>query len=73
MPRAPKVKMTYVMEKENVDQVRALAKRLGVTQSEIIECLVELSKDSIRDDIINKLADKLEQRAKRLRRMATPK
>jgi predicted ATP-dependent serine protease len=73
MPRVPKVKMTYVMEKENVDQVRALAKRLGVTQSEIIECLVELSKDSIRDDIINKLADKLEQRAKRLRRMATPK
>ena len=71
MPRVPKVKMTYVMEKENVDQVRVMAKRLGVTQSEIIECLVELSKDSIRDDMINKLADKLEQRAKRLRRMAT--
>jgi len=71
MPRQPKVKMTYVMEKENVDQVRALAKRLGVTQSEIMNCLVEYTND-IQNEIINRIADKLQKRADRLRSMANP-
>jgi len=68
MPRVRKVKMTYVLEQENVEQVRTLARSLGVTQSEIINCLVELTED-IRNDIINRIAGKLETRAKRLRRM----
>jgi len=56
------------LEKENVDQVRALARSLGVTQSEIMNCLIELTGD-IRNDIINRIADKLETRAEKLRRM----
>ena len=72
MPRPPKVKLTYVMERENAEKVRALAKRLGVTQSEIMNCLVEYTDDN-QNEIINRIADKLQKRADRLRSMANPK
>ena len=69
MPRPPKVKMTYVMEKDNVDRVRTLSRRLGVTQSDIVNCLVELTED-IKSDVMNRIADKFQERADKLRRMA---
>lgn len=70
---AEKIKVGYILEKKNVALVKALAKSLGVNQSEIIDCLLELTKDGIKDDMINRIADKLERRAEKLRRMANPK
>ena len=69
MPRPPKVKMTYVMEKANVERVRTLSRRLGVTQSDIVNCLVELI-DDIKSDVVNKIADKFQEKADKLRKIA---
>ena len=68
-----KIKVGYILEENNVALVKALADTLGVTQSEIIDSLVELTKDGLKNDVINKIADKLEHRAEKLRRMANPK
>ncbi len=72
MPKPKKVRQSFNVELENLEMVRTLAKSLGTTQSEIINCLIALTKkEGIKNELIIKIANKLEKRLKRLRRMTT--
>ena len=64
-----KVKTSYVIKKTNMVLAKALAKHLGITQSEVIDCLLDMARDDIRYALFDRMAENLETKAKKLRRI----
>ena len=58
-------KQSYMMKGADINFVIALAKYLGVSQSEIIHILIDMARKE--HGFISKMADKLEERVKKLR------
>jgi len=63
------MKQSYMMRTADIRLVRALAKYLGVSQSEVIHTLVDMTRKE--NGIISKMAERLEERAKKLRELRT--
>jgi len=63
------MKQSYMMRTADIRLVRTLAKYLGVSQSEVIHTLVDMTRKE--NGIISRMAEMLEERAKKLRELRT--
>lgn len=65
-----KIRTTYYIEKRHRKLIKELSARLGIPQSEIVDCLFSMADNGIQDDLIDKITAKFlhraQEKAKRL-------